>query len=365
MASLPFFQGDWHARRSIDEKAALMRFDWPAFLKQRGIPYVTSGPNTARGNISIRCPFCGDSDHSQHLGISLEGRGWSCWRNRIEHRGIRPHRLIQALIGCSYPEAAQIVGDVDSSLPAINDNSFGDHINALIRGAPQAKPKPVKPLIMAPEIRPLIKSPLGHQQFRKYLHARKYSSEQIAELFVRYDLHGAFRGAFRYRMVFPVSHPEGLVCWTGRSILAQEGLRYKALSADERKAKLDNVPVARLAIHSCLWQAEKLYEEGGDMLVIVEGPFDAMRVDFLGREFGIRATCVFGKHVSVDQIALLVDIAPKFKHHVLLLDPDAFFESQGLVTMIEPLGFRTCALPHGLKDPAMLEPMHGLGFLYQ
>src|SRR5690554_4770393 len=82
--------------------------DWVAFLTQYNVDFITEGPNLAHGNVGVRCPFCGD-DPSYHMGISLDGHGWNCWRNG-QHRGRSPIRLIQALTGVSREKALAIAG---------------------------------------------------------------------------------------------------------------------------------------------------------------------------------------------------------------------------------------------------------------
>src|SRR3990167_1829573 len=85
-----------------------MPLDWPSFLKDHNIPFATEGKSVTRGNIAIKCPWCGDDDPSQHLGIHLQHGYWNCWRNQ-NHRGRKPHRLIMRLIGCDYEAAEDIV----------------------------------------------------------------------------------------------------------------------------------------------------------------------------------------------------------------------------------------------------------------
>ena len=47
-------------------------------LIQKKIPYVTTGPNVARGHFAIKCPFCGEADPSEHLGIEESTGRWGC-----------------------------------------------------------------------------------------------------------------------------------------------------------------------------------------------------------------------------------------------------------------------------------------------
>src|SRR5688572_2948962 len=78
--------------------------DWVEFFKANMIDYVTRGPNTKRGEVSVNCPWCAGDDPSHHLGINLTKAAYGCLRNP-EHRGKRPAGLIAALLGCSFSQA--------------------------------------------------------------------------------------------------------------------------------------------------------------------------------------------------------------------------------------------------------------------
>ena len=53
-------------------------FDIVAYLDEKGIEYVTEGKNVSAGWIGLQCPYC--SDQSNHLGVCLDGKGFSCFR---------------------------------------------------------------------------------------------------------------------------------------------------------------------------------------------------------------------------------------------------------------------------------------------
>ena len=90
--------------------------DWIRLFEANNIPWVSRGPNTKRGEVSIKCPWCGEDDPSEHLGISLDKENWGCLRS-IRHRGRRPYALVQALLGCSYAQARIIVDQYSTSDP--------------------------------------------------------------------------------------------------------------------------------------------------------------------------------------------------------------------------------------------------------
>ena len=84
-------------------------FDWVEFLQKHNIEYVTQGSNVAHGNVNIKCPMCGPRDPSHHMGIAIDGAGWSCWRNP-QHRGRSPVYLVALLAHVSVTRAREKTG---------------------------------------------------------------------------------------------------------------------------------------------------------------------------------------------------------------------------------------------------------------
>lgn len=324
--------------------------EWVRFLTMNGIDFVESGPNVARGNVNIRCPFCGEDDQSHHLGISLNGRGWGCWRDR-SHRGIKAQRLIQALIHCSYEEASRLVGDANA-VALVGDAGFGAHVAQLL--SPKPEPEEERTLSFTPELRPLKDEGLG-QMFIGYLAKRGYTRREATQLAAYYGLRYATTGIFRGRLIVPILMEDGLANWTGRAISRDAFVRYRTLSTDPEKAKADNLPLARIAVdRTVLNYGPLLGNPSGDTLVVCEGPMDALRVDWLGRDNGVRATCLFGKNLSPSQLQLLENLAERFERMVLLLDNDASMDTIQMMDRLGYLRFSLMFVPPGVKDPAEL-----------
>jgi hypothetical protein len=78
-------------------------------------------------------------------------------------------------------------------------------------------------------------------------------------------------------------------------------------------------------------------------LIVVEGPFDAMRLDYYGSAFGIRSTCLFGKRLDDAQVALL-DRIP-FNDLYICLDPGVEFDSLRMVQKLAHLNAKFTVLP--------------------
>jgi hypothetical protein len=328
-----------------------MSFDWPRFLREHRIEYVLE----RKDNIAVRCPFCGDADPSHHLGISLKGRGWHCWRNSA-HSGKSRARLIQQLLRVS-PEEARRLAYGDAVVPS--DDELGDMLSAL---ASEGAPPPRRRALELPrEFKPLMSHGLFAGQFRDYLMGRGYRIQQVQYLASAYELHYATKGEFAWRIIFPVRDRRGqLLTWTARTISPREKLRYKALKLDrdgtgdggsaQVKDLLLGLPMLRHA-------------ESPRALVVCEGPFDALRITAFGHRLGVYGTCLFGVGISPAQADLLLDLRAQFSQQYLLLDPDA--ELSGLRLAEQVPGLRLARLPAGVADPGELSPVTALNFCYQ
>lgn len=321
-----------------------MAFDWPAFLRQYKIDYVTRGPNTPRGEISIRCPLCGPEDPSQHMCISLRGKGWHCWRNN-SHRGKSRSRLIQLLLQCSVETANQLAGTETRELPS-DDEVIGS-VRARFSVGEKSKPKQLE---LLKEFKLLTKGSLA-DLFWDYLRNRGYKERQILWLIETYQLHYAVRGPFAYRIIIPLRGRSGkLLSWTGRSIIPDEELRYRALSITPTR----DLPAGLCAPSDTLLGLDILWRcSNPKALIVCEGPFDALWVTTFGYRLGVYGTSLFGLHVTDKQALLLEELRDRFPRQVLLLDRDAGLQAFRLAHAgFSPL--EVFRLPPGVKDPAVL-----------
>lgn len=319
-----------------------MAFDFQRFFEQHRIEFARSGANTSRNNVSIHCPFCGTADPSKHMSVAVNGKGWRCWRHP-QHRGKNATRLVQALLGCDWERAAQITGE-SKYVPT-------DFL-ARIRGAinpPEIKPR--EGLDVPKEFRRFEFKP-SSRPFEEYLIGRGYTEADIETMSSRYGMRYCTSGAYRYRVVFLIRYMDKLVAWTGRHIGDSE-LRYKTLSVDEEKATQEGYKPALGAVsHYLLWW-DRLQNVDADTLIICEGPFDALKVDVLGRRHGIAATCFFTSAPTEAQVALLHELCPQFKTKILLLDRGTLALAMRINSRLSGLGIKTREVPFGLKDPGL------------
>jgi hypothetical protein len=303
---------------------------------------VDSGSNVVRGNIACRCPWCGNNDPSEHMSINLEGRGFRCWRQPL-HSGKNPAKLVQALLGCSWDQANQIAGQA-KSLP----NDFMNKVKQSL-----AKPELVNRsnnLRLPPEFKPFSGKP-SCKSYILYLRRRGFNDKNILEDTKDYGIHYASQGNYKGRVIFIIEHEGKLVGWTGRTIYPNEMARYKTLSHDVEKAKEnDEQPAPNPISHYLLWY-DRIVNFTADTIVLCEGPFDAWRVNLLGEELGVVATCFFTSTLSKQQLNLLHGLLPRFKNRYLLLDENTFSKAARIRSDLVSLGVEVKRLPAGVKDP--------------
>lgn len=323
-------------------------FDWIRFLKRHNVEYVTRGGNVPKGFIAVKCPFCSD-DPSEHMTIGLYKPVWGCWRNR-SHSGGSPVRLIKALIGVGTLEAQRLVEHESPSAL-----STGDLLNfAVTSFYPKKEEESDSSLSFPKEIKPIVKTGLG-KLFFNYLKNRGYKSSEIDELVDEYRLRYCIEGYFTYRIIFPVYGLKKLMTWTGRSVDKSVEQRYLTLSPDQQKMNSMGLPAALCSVKDLLWNMPSLFEDQYDKLIVTEGPFDALRLDFLGKKYGIRSTCTFGKGITDDQLAWLNELSSSdtTKKFYILYDDDATLDAIRTLWGLQ----RFCAIrmPKTVADPAEME----------
>jgi hypothetical protein len=202
------------------------------------------------------------------------------------------------------------------------------------------------------EFKPLLNgSPLA-QPFIGYLESRGYRTAQIKWLTQNYGLHYATRGLYAHRVIIPIYDRYGdLLSWTARTISSEMQPRYRTL----RMKSDDDGPVAKLAANNMVLGLPVLY--GADnprALVIVEGPFDALKVTAFGQGLGVYATSLFGLNVYPAQVAELQQLASRFDRFYLLIDEDAELQRLKLLQTLSAVRCIVLKMPVGADDPGAL-----------
>lgn len=327
-----------------------MRFDWRRFCDRHHIPYVTAGANTARGNISIHCPFCGAADPSEHLGLKLDVRNpkWGCFRNAT-HGGSDPTRLVAKLLNVSLSEAGRLVND---SAPPIDDFEQTLELLRCSTTEPSERATNAPELFVPSEFKLLAPTlpeqpSLYQQRFLDYLAMRRGFGADAADVAHRYQLWYALTGPQAWRLIFPVLNADKLIGWTGREIRDGAEIRYRAREEMGKD-----------------WLLTSPRKEPADVLVVCEGPLDYLKIDYYGRQFGVEAAATMGTAVTSMQLAQLVQMQRHKRKMWALFDAEAFTQNMRLASDLS--GFRSAPkfhrLPAGYGDPGEMSAAHAREF---
>lgn len=323
-------------------------FDWQRFCEMHSIEYVVSGPSWTAGNINIQCPFCGSADEGHHMGLSLNRPYWHCWRND-KHAGRKPHRLIMRLIGCGYEQAESYIQDDDYEL-----SDFDEAASKFIATDPDFKSVKEKCVEFPQEFRRLF-SPVGRAKiYYEYLLSRGFSKADIPALVKRYGIYYCDRGEWRGRIIFPISVNGRMLTWTGRTIYPIEEQRYKSLSHKE-----GSEPRGLVSIRDVLFNYDKAMKTITErtkwkVIALVEGPFDAVKVDFFGHSYGICSIGVFGTGIREKQLDMLDRVRERCSNMVVVGDKNADANVMDLLSATTGMKIKELPLPRNVKDPGEL-----------
>lgn len=288
-----------------------MNFDWQRFVTEHSIRYVAHGPNVKRGNINIHCPFCGPADPSEHLGLDLSSGRWGCWRNR-EHSGGSPTYLVSRLLGISQDQAEAITGKP----MVMQQGALSLARERLTKPKVETKFEPVKP---DPDFLPITRREPG-ARFARYLERRGFHRDDVMRVIKEYRLKCSFTGEMKNRLIFPVfDQDRNLMGYTGRAV-GRAVKRYNAFPVGEQVKK---------QLHN-----QENVLRGGRMLVLVEGPLDALKCDFYGKQVwgGVRFVDSMGTHVSDSQIVCLLRLSALFDRTGILFDEGAGSQARNVFT---------------------------------
>lgn len=279
-----------------------MTIDWRRLLADHRVPFVERGANVSRGEINIQCPFCGSADPSQHMGLNLQTGFWACWRN-AEHRGKSPVRLLVRLLRVSVKTARELAGLDDTY---VDPDGFANVVQRLLYPPAKASVETRPPLDFPNSFRAITTSAATARHWR-YLEGRR-GFEDVAKLCADYELCADIGGKWEGRIVLPYIVGGELVAWSGRAIGRAE-LRYRDLDSSECRVQIRETFYNVDATTDCT-----------TALVIVEGPFDALKLDHYGKEFGVRAVALSTNSISEDQLMLIHEVSYEVPRVLVMLD---------------------------------------------
>ena len=337
--------------------------DLRGLLNAHHIPFVETGANVSSDSIGLSCPFCGD-DPSQHLNLSVveETLGWwFCWRDRA-HRGRKPNYLLSKLLSKNKKEVELLLlewgaeeagkGDLQYFAQLNPNHLFGDARVTAIKDPLDADAVkwPAEFRSIHPKVGP----------YHEYLRHDRGFGNLTNSLVDYYALHYATQGLWAHRIIVPVFLDHKVVTWTARTV-NNSPLRYRTIRTTPRDVDspaLRGEPISSVGIKSVLFNFDRLK---GKVLVICEGPFDAMKIDLFGASRGVRATCLFGNAVSPSQLYALSYLSHFFNRVVIGWDNKGVFDDiiglrlQENLRALGKIGLKSfLELPEGVEDPGDL-----------
>ena len=213
---------------------------WRDLLTSLQVPW--GHHHTGRGWISLRCPWCGANDPSQNFGINEEHGGYHCFRV-AEHSGKSPYFLLKAL-GVPTAELDQLI------------ERYGGTPGRTYQPPPEPQPAH-QPNAHASRWERLFRPAADSREALDYLAERGF--KRPVSTCERYDLRTA-AGRWAGRLWFPLRDTdEQIVGYTGRAMRGQAP-RYFTQTSETTLYAPRPVP------------------EGATTAIIVEGPFDALRI---------------------------------------------------------------------------------------
>ena len=252
------------------------------FYTDNNIPHDTEGKNVGAGWVNVQCPYC--NDLSNHLGFSLTGDFFKCWRC-----GWHPFKeTLVKLSGLSYAQVEDTLHLYGGKTP--------HHSSAPVtreERRPNKLPSGAEPLKNA------------HKQ---YLTRRGFDPDQLEQ---RWGLLGTGPVSsldetdYKHRIIIPIYWEGHRVSFTSRDITNKSPQRYKAC------------PRERESVHhkDILYGKQHKWSNTG---IWAEGPTDVWRL-------GVNAFATFGTEVTPRQVH---QIAKHFQRVVILFDNEPAAQTQ-------------------------------------
>lgn len=331
--------------------------DWREFLREHRVPFVTSGPNVKRGEINIKCPWCGSADPSHHMGLNLETGWYSCWRNRTQHSGKSPVRLVMTLLRVPYARARELCGLGEAYVDPEGFDALAARL--LMRAGATASPVEVRrrKLDMDPSFLPIRRYGAARRVYEYLREERGFNGRSDAgdDVDVLCRLYGLRlgRGDYHSRLILPYFMDGELVTWTGRAV-GESSIRYKDLSIEE----------SILPPKHTLFNHDAMLDRSARVLLVFEGPMDALKADFYGDPYGVRAVALSTNSIT-DEQAYLLQGATHFEHVLIGMDNKTGFGAVDSMRMKQEVAFLgdtvgVAHIPFGAGDAGELTPVQAI-----
>lgn len=243
--------------------------DWRRLFDTIRVPWVDRGKNVGRDRVNIHCPWCGPNDPSEHLSISTIQPTYVCQRVTHHKGGRRPGllKLLRAL-GVSNDEEANGLLDKNISQGPVTPTSYGKELDAVMKEWAKFRPASESNYVL------------------DYLYYRR-GFPQPDVTCERYNLRYAPIGAWATRILFPLSYDGATVLsWTGRTLT-------------DKTPKYLNQDVQDM--NGLLYIGRRPRR----IAIIVEGPFDALKINVACEQLPVSAIALTGMTFSMNRIVHL------------------------------------------------------------
>jgi hypothetical protein len=288
------------------------------------------------------------------MGLNLETGWWSCWRNRAQHSGKSPVRLLMKLLRVPYGRAREIAGLGEDYVDPEGFDALAARLLGR-SGTEEARPEQVQRRRLHLDAsfkeigrRSALTRPHWDYLYERGFDGRSALGEDVDVLCDDYQLRAGLRGRFQGRVVLPYIMDGEVVTWSARAITAS---RWRYLDLDIEDSILP--PKETLYNHDAIYS-------GGKALVVVEGPFDALKLDFYGKPWGVRAVALSTNSITDAQAYLLQAAEDHFDQTLVMLDNASALGIVDSMRMKQELSFlrnlSIVGVPHGAKDAGELRP---------
>ena len=284
-----------------------MIFNAKKFLDENHIFSTDRGPDTQKGWLNIKCPFCSDPEH--HGGFNLAGGYYNCWRCK-RHSIID---VIRVLLGVSNDEAKTFY------------HRYKDIEGYYI----QDKKVPKASRVLLPDgtidLNRIGKRYLQGRDFDPFIIARDWDIKQTGNF-----------GDYKFRIIAPIYFDHRLVSFQGRDYTDRQALRYKACQIEREVIHHKNI----------LYGAD--FVKGKKKIIVGEGITDIWRIG-KGRAVG-----TFGTGYTPSQVLQLLEL--NMEEYIIWFDPED--EAQEIADQLcsELIGYnKSCRIVDGIsKDPGSI-----------
>jgi hypothetical protein len=295
-------------------------FDLRGYLEDKLIPYATDGKNISAGWLGIQCPFPDCGDPSNHLGIHLTKKFYSCWICGASGDIIS---LIQEIEQVSFTTAKMRVEEFQEMGESRHSPFF------VTKGKSEYDsllPTRFKPLVRGAE--PLL--------VRSYFKRRNFA----LDICQKYGLGYVDGGEYQMRLIAPVYSRGRLVSFQAVDMTGKANVPY--VDCPEDRALVHNKHLVYGIDHVA-----------GEQLILVEGLTDKWRM-------GDDSSALFGKNYTSQQLLVISDKIAEGRIKVVkvLLDPDATKQAEDLTMRIAQrfVAVRVKCINLECGDPADLSP---------